>query len=150
MVFVTWLLRTSRAGGKMDGQRALALFSEAVRATFMRWKTLNLAGNYQWVDGGEHEMREELAQQTISGFATAKRAPDPTELEAFLDNYLQDQLNLRADDDSPYEVSILICRLYELIVARSAAAPSNPCGIPARMRGTTWQSRRGGGRRWWI
>jgi hypothetical protein len=45
------------------------------------------------------------------------RAPDPTELEDFLDTYLQDHLNLFADDDSPHEVSVLICRLYELIVA---------------------------------
>jgi len=102
---------------EMDGAKALELFSEAVRATFMRWTALNLAVSYQWGDGSESQKREELAQQTISGFATAKRPPDPTELEDFLDNYLQDHFNLHADDESPYEVSILICRLYELIVA---------------------------------
>eukprot|EP00277_Geminigera_cryophila_P039460 CAMPEP_0173101638 /NCGR_PEP_ID=MMETSP1102-20130122/36991_1 /TAXON_ID=49646 /ORGANISM="Geminigera sp., Strain Caron Lab Isolate" /LENGTH=192 /DNA_ID=CAMNT_0013995455 /DNA_START=77 /DNA_END=651 /DNA_ORIENTATION=- len=101
----------------MSGKSALELFSEAVRATFLRWTALNLAVSYQWGDGNESHKREDLIQQTISGFATAKRAPDPTELEGFLDNYLQDQFNLSADDESPYEVSILICRLYELIVA---------------------------------
>jgi hypothetical protein len=45
------------------------------------------------------------------------RAPDPTELEDFLDTYMQDHFNLFADDDSPHEVSVLICRLYELIAA---------------------------------
>lgn len=53
---------------------------------FLRWTALKSGSEYQWGDGGEHQKREELAQQTISGFATAKRAPDPTELEDFLDN----------------------------------------------------------------
>lgn len=87
-----------------DGKTALDLFSEAVRATFHRWTALNLAVGYSWGDGNENHKREDLIQQTIGGFATAKRAPDPTELEAFLDNYLQDNFNLHADDESPYEV----------------------------------------------
>ena len=47
----------------------------------------------------------------------ARRAPDPTELEEFLDTYMQDNFNMFADDESPHEVSILIARLYELIAA---------------------------------
>ena len=101
----------------MDGGKALELFSEAVRATFARWTALNLAVSHGWGDGSEGQMREELTQQTIHGFATTKRPPDPTELEDFFDKYLQDHFNLFADDDSPKEVSIVICRLYELIVA---------------------------------
>ena len=101
----------------MDSAKALELFSEAVRATFARWTALNLAVSYQWGDGSEGQKREELAQQIIHGFATKRRPPDPTELEDFLDMYLQDHFNMLADDDSPKEVSIVICRLYELIVA---------------------------------
>lgn len=101
----------------MDSTKALELFSEAVRATFARWTALNLAVSYRWGDGNEEQKREELVQHTIHGFAAKKRAPDPTELEDFLDTYLTDNFNLLADDDSPKEVSIVICRLYELIVA---------------------------------
>ena len=53
----------------------------------------------------------------VTRVALPHRAPDPTELADFLDTYLQDHFNLFADDDSPHEVSVLICRLYELIAA---------------------------------
>ena len=58
------------------------------------------------------------------------RAPDATELEDFLDNYLQDNFNLFADDESPYEISKLICRLYELIVSDRVAEAQQLLATP--------------------
>ena len=59
--------------GGVNGRQAFDLFAEAVRATFLRWTALNLAVSYQWGDGNEGHKREDLVQQTLSGFATAKR-----------------------------------------------------------------------------
>ena len=105
----------------VPGQTAAVLFADAVRATCARWTALNLAISYSFGDGNEAQKREDMVQQIVGGFAAKSRAPDPTELEAFLETYLQDNFNLFADDESPYEVSILVCRLHALISAGQIA-----------------------------
>ena len=57
------------------GRTPIDLFAEAVRATYYRWTALNLAVSYQFGDDGqESRKREEMIQQTISGFEAAYTA----------------------------------------------------------------------------
>mmetsp|Transcript_24387 Transcript_24387/g.57944 ORF Transcript_24387/g.57944 Transcript_24387/m.57944 type:complete len:188 (-) Transcript_24387:43-606(-) len=102
----------------MDPQ---ALFADAVRAVLQRWTALNLAVTNDWGDGRSEEKRDALFVQIISGFPAGKKAPDPTELETFLDQFMEQNFSTDADDESPYEVSCLICRLHELIMAGNIA-----------------------------
>ncbi len=43
-------------------------------------------------------------EQTAFGFLQGGKPVDPTELEAFLDEYLVSNFATEADDESPYEV----------------------------------------------
>eukprot|EP00961_Rhodomonas_salina_P075281 1010060-Rhodomonas_salina.1 len=89
----------------MDPQ---ALFADAVRAVLQRWTALNLAVTNDWGDGRSEEKRDALFVQIISGFPAGKKAPDPTELETFLDQFMEQNFSTDADDESPYEV-ICLC-----------------------------------------
>eukprot|EP00282_Hemiselmis_andersenii_P023493 CAMPEP_0172005510 /NCGR_PEP_ID=MMETSP1041-20130122/5082_1 /TAXON_ID=464988 /ORGANISM="Hemiselmis andersenii, Strain CCMP439" /LENGTH=169 /DNA_ID=CAMNT_0012659503 /DNA_START=71 /DNA_END=576 /DNA_ORIENTATION=- len=91
-----------------------ALFAEAVRAVVHRWTALNLAVHNDWGCGQSSEKRDQMIAEICSGFQ-AKKNVDPSEVEEFLDNFLISQFNTDADDESPYEVSHLICRLHTLI-----------------------------------
>ncbi|EKX46840.1 hypothetical protein GUITHDRAFT_107196 [Guillardia theta CCMP2712] len=101
----------------------VSLFADAVRTVYQARRSLaalllTFAAaevTNEWGDGDNMAKRESLIEQTVSGFVTKRNAPDPSELEEFLDQYLQEMFNTEADDDSPYEVSHLICRLFELV-----------------------------------
>mmetsp|Transcript_19709 Transcript_19709/g.40193 ORF Transcript_19709/g.40193 Transcript_19709/m.40193 type:complete len:184 (+) Transcript_19709:16-567(+) len=106
------------------------LFPDAVRAVLQRWTALNLAVTHDWGDGQSEQKRETLFQQIVEGFSTGKKAVDPTELEDFLDHFLENNFSTDADDDSPKEVSVLICRLHELISAGNIAEAQTLVATP--------------------
>eukprot|EP00281_Chroomonas_sp_CCMP1168_P002539 CAMPEP_0206260068 /NCGR_PEP_ID=MMETSP0047_2-20121206/26869_1 /ASSEMBLY_ACC=CAM_ASM_000192 /TAXON_ID=195065 /ORGANISM="Chroomonas mesostigmatica_cf, Strain CCMP1168" /LENGTH=188 /DNA_ID=CAMNT_0053687081 /DNA_START=151 /DNA_END=714 /DNA_ORIENTATION=+ len=108
---------------------AHALFCDAVRAVVHRWTALNLAVSNDWGNGNSSEKREAMVMEVCQGFA-AKNNVDPSEVEQFLEEYLVSQFNTEADDESPFEVSHLICRLAQLIkegnIAEAQALLSSP------------------------
>eukprot|EP00290_Baffinella_frigidus_P019825 CAMPEP_0180217458 /NCGR_PEP_ID=MMETSP0987-20121128/16963_1 /TAXON_ID=697907 /ORGANISM="non described non described, Strain CCMP2293" /LENGTH=184 /DNA_ID=CAMNT_0022177031 /DNA_START=14 /DNA_END=565 /DNA_ORIENTATION=- len=108
---------------------ALELFPEAVRSVFERWTALNLAVSHNWGDGDSLSKREELITNCCGGFMNGKKI-DPTEVEDFLDGYMLANYTTEADDESPKEVSYLLCRIYDLLAAGQLEEAQNLLASP--------------------
>lgn len=89
-------------GGQMPAQNK-PVFEQGVRLLFERWTALMLGVMNEWGGSSSRDKAEELLQDTIHWFYGNKNH-EMLDLEALLDEALQVEFHIQAEDDSPYQV----------------------------------------------
>ncbi|KAL4527219.1 hypothetical protein Ndes2526B_g09075 [Nannochloris sp. 'desiccata'] len=89
-------------------------FEEGVNLLFQRWTALQLAVVNEWGGGNSKEKGQQLLDDVIHWFYTSKDQ-DQTDLEVFLDEALQTDFNVQAEDDSPYQIARSLVNMHHRV-----------------------------------
>lgn len=95
---------------------ARPIFEEGAALIFLRWTALQLGVQNEW--GGMHSAQkgQELLQDVIDWFYNTKD-PEMFDLQELLEEALQLDFNIQAEDDSPYQVARLLVNMHNQVAA---------------------------------
>ncbi|PRW61414.1 pre-rRNA-processing TSR2 isoform X1 [Chlorella sorokiniana] len=105
------------------GQRRVELppqhrpvFEEGAALIFTRWTALQLGVQNEWGGSKSTQKAQELLQDVIGWFYNTKD-PEMCDLQELLDEALQLDFNIQAEDDSPYQVARLLVNMHNQVAA---------------------------------
>lgn len=92
------------------------VFEEGAALIFTRWTALQLGVQNEWGGSKSVQKAQELLQDVIQWFYTTKDH-EMCDLQDMLDEALQLDFNIQAEDDSPYQVARLLVNMHNQVAA---------------------------------
>lgn len=116
------------------------VFEHGVRLLFGRWTALQLAVANEWGGSSSKQKAEELYEDVV-GWFYAKKNHEMLDLEELLDEALQVEFNVQAEDDSPYQISRNLVNMHNQVargdLSYVQALEVNPNPIVDAIRAST-------------
>ncbi|WPT16431.1 Pre-rRNA-processing protein tsr2 [Picochlorum sp. SENEW3] len=90
------------------------IFEEGCYLVFMRWTALQLAIHNEWGGSDSKEKAKALYEDVLDWFYTTKDH-EMSDLEELLDEVIQVDFHVQAEDDSPYMVARSLVNMYNQV-----------------------------------
>ena len=90
------------------------MFEEGCAILFSKWTALQLAVANEWGGSSSKDKAQSLLAEVIHWFYTTKDL-EPSDLEDLLDEAIQVDFNVQAEDDSPYQVARSLVNMHNQV-----------------------------------